>query len=139
LEAGGLGEGFAYQYKHYGPYSDDLAVASRAAVVLDLIGETEQPASWGGLYSTYVTRQSIAINASEARRQIAQAAASADAVVLELAATALFLALEGEQQPWDETQRRKPDKAATGRLDSAKQLYERISQLETPRPLPQIR
>ena len=138
LETTGLGEGFAFGYKHYGPYSEDLTAASRTAVVLGLIQEMEQPASWGGLYSTFSTDLPQRSDVLEARRQIAQEAARADAVELELAATALFLAQEGVSNPWTETARRKPEKAALGRLEQAKVLYGRLRQVQTPRALPSL-
>lgn len=137
LEVAGLGTGFTFKYKHYGPYSEELSAASRIAVVVGLMQETEQPASWGGLYSTFSTASPSDQNVPLARRQIAQATVNADAVELELAATALFLAREGLQNPWAETARRKPDKAA-GRLEQAKVLYSQLRQIQTPRPLPQI-
>jgi len=137
LEAAGLGAGFTFKYKHYGPYSEELSAASRIAVVLGLMQETEQPASWGGLYSTFFTELPADQNVPLARRQIAQATVDADAVELELAATALFLATEGVQGPWTETARRKPDKAV-GRLEQAKDLYAQLRQIQTPQPLPQI-
>src|SRR5215831_5394587 len=55
LEAAGVGDGFPYRYKHYGPYSDELTSASRTAAVVGLINETEHAASWGGSYSTFAT------------------------------------------------------------------------------------
>src|SRR5579872_5863528 len=70
LEAAGLGSGFAFKYKHYGPYSEELSAASRIAVVLGLMQETEQPASWGGLYSTFLTESPADQNCPIARRQI---------------------------------------------------------------------
>jgi uncharacterized protein YwgA len=137
LEAAGLGDGFRFKYKHYGPYSEDLTSASRIAVVLGLMQETEQPASWGGLYSTYSTELVPNVHVQEARQRIAQETARADAIELELAATALFLAQTGVQNPWVETARRKPDKAE-GRLDRAQALYGQLRQIQTPRPLPQF-
>jgi uncharacterized protein len=138
LEAAGLGVGFVFRYKHYGPYSEDLTVAARIAAVTGLVQEIEQPASWGGLYSTYSTASPQDPLVDETRRRIAQETACADAIELELAATALFLANEGVQNAWAETARRKPDKAA-GRLEQAKVLYERLRQIPTPRPLPPLR
>jgi hypothetical protein len=63
---------------------------------------------------------------------------NADAVELELAATAAFLAHERVPEPWAERARRKPEKAESGRLERAKQLYSRLQQIPTPRPLPAI-
>jgi hypothetical protein len=77
----------------------------------------------------------------ESRRQIAQETVSADAIELELAATALYLSLAriGTSDAWSETARRKPEKSANGRLDRARALYEKIRQIQTPIPLPQLR
>jgi hypothetical protein len=47
-------------------------------------------------------------------------------VVLELAATAAYFAVNGERDPWMETGARKPDKAAEGRLGEAKRLYGKL-------------
>lgn len=138
LEAAGLGSGFRFKYKHYGPYSEELSEATGIASVLDLLDEEEQPASWGGSYSIYTTGMPRDLHTPNGRIRIAEESARADAVELELAATALFLACEGVQDPWRETARRKPDKAGGGRLDRAKQLYKQLRQIDTPRPLPQI-
>ena len=70
--------------------------------------------------------------------RLAREMVSADAVELELAATAAYLAYEGFSYPWGETKRRKPDKADFGRLDKAKQLYARLLRVPTPNPLPAI-
>jgi hypothetical protein len=138
LEEAGLGEGFSFGYKHYGPYSEELAEATRLAALFGLVNETEQPASWGGRYSIYETDAAPDPGIAAARRALAQEAARAGAVELELAATALFLAREGVANAWAETARRKPDKAADGRLDAAQAIYARLRQIATPQPLPDI-
>lgn len=134
----GLEEGLPFAYKHYGPYSEDLAAAARDADLLGLLNETEQQTTWGGTYSTYVVDEQPDPGANAARRRLAAEAASADAVELELAATAVFLALEGHTDPWAETARRKPEKAENGRVDRAKALYRRLSAIDTPVRLPAI-
>ena len=48
LEAAGVGSGFPFRYKHYGPYSELLAAAAQHAAALRLIIEDEAVASWGG-------------------------------------------------------------------------------------------
>jgi uncharacterized protein len=138
LEAVGLGDGFPFKYKHYGPYSDELTAASRTAAVVGLIDETEHAASWGGSYSTFATNLPPDPEAAQARLRLAQEMVRADAVELELAATALFLARSGTADAWAETSRRKPEKAAAGRLEGAKELYGRLRLIEAPTPLPQI-
>src|SRR5690349_2175915 len=62
LEVAGLGEGFSFEYRHYGPYSEDLASAARLAAILDYISEDEQPASWGGRYSIYTVQSLGSVN-----------------------------------------------------------------------------
>ena len=124
LEAVGLGAGFPFRYKHYGPYSEQLADAVQTARIVGMLREQETPATWGGLYSTYHSLLPQDFHAPDARRQLAQELVNVDAVELELAATALFLAFERFQDPWGETARRKPDKADGGRLQRAHQLYQ---------------
>lgn len=136
LEAAGLGDGFLFEYRHYGPYSEDLSAAARDADLLGLLQETEHPATWGGVYSIYVAGPATAPSTTAARRQLASEAAQADSIDLELAATAVFLAKDGYSDPWSETARRKPEKAGEGRLNRARALYRRLQKVSTPIPLP---
>jgi uncharacterized protein len=138
LEAADLGTGFHFRYKHYGPYSEQLAAAAQHAAALRLIVENESVANWGGLYSVFHAHIPPDPNPNPARVRITQEMVNVDAVELELAATALFLAREGFVDPWSETARRKPDKAEGGRLDKSKQLYQRLRQVQTPRALPAL-
>jgi uncharacterized protein len=138
LSVTGLESGLSFAYKHYGPYSDDLAIAARDANLLGLISETEQQAAWGGVYSVYAFPGPSDPSAVAARRRLAEEGAAADAVELELAATAVFLADKGYHDPWTEAARRKPEKAEHGRIERAKALYQRFSAIETPQPLPEI-
>lgn len=135
FEQTGLGEGFQFTYRHYGPYSEDLALATQNAEHLGLLVETERPATWGGTYSVFTTTQE---EPDPVRKAFAEVACSADAVELELAATAAFLSEEGCDDPWQETARRKPDKAAEGRLEKARALYCLLTQVQTPKELPAI-
>jgi hypothetical protein len=100
--------------------------------------ETESVAGWGGIYSTFSTTVPQDLDVNPARRRLAQEMVNVDAVELELAATALFLSYENVPDPWGETERRKPEKAANGRLDRAKQLYQRLRQVRTPEQLPNL-
>jgi hypothetical protein len=138
LSVTGLESGLPFAYKHYGPYSEELANAARDAGLLGLVQETEQQALWGGIYSTYVFAGPVDGSIPAARRRLAAEGAAADAVELELAATAVFLAKAGYPDPWGETARRKPEKAEGGRLQRALVLYRRIAAIETPEPLPKI-
>jgi uncharacterized protein len=138
LWAAGLSEDFSFSYRHYGPYSEDLAIAIGEASLLGLIIETEHPASWGGTYSVYESRLPSAPSPNATRQQLATMAAGADAIALELAATALFLRKEGISHPWTETARRKPEKAGAGGLARAQELYGRLRSISTPRPWPAL-
>jgi uncharacterized protein len=141
LEACGLGEGFNFYYYHFGPYSEDLASSIQVANLLGYIKEAEKSTSWGGFYSIYT----CAIASVKARDEkydlktrIATIAKDADPVELELAATVLFLYLEGVEDPWLEIEKRKPEKATTSRLKKASDLYNKFRQIKTPKPLPEI-
>jgi uncharacterized protein YwgA len=138
LEAAGVGAGFPFRYKHFGPYSEQLAAAAQHAAALRLISEEECIANWGGHYSIYSTQLPSEPSSHPARAQLARELVEADAVELELAATAAFLASEGFSDAWAETARRKPEKAEDGRLEGAKQLYSRLRQVRTPQALPLI-
>ncbi len=137
MELAGLGDGFVFQYRHYGPYSEDLSMAIREAKLFDLVEEEERPAQWGGHYSIYTTRGES--SAVVARTAFASTAARIGAIELELAATAAYLyAVEGREDPWEETRRRKPEKARDGRLERAKEAYQNLQALHTPSPLPRL-
>lgn len=138
LEAVGLGTGFTFRYKHYGPYSEQLADAAKTARIFGLLNEQETQAAWGGVYSIYESLLPKDVGVSQERLQLAMALVESDAVELELAATALFLAHEGFRDPWEETARRKPDKVQDGRLERACQLYTQLRSIRTPKPLPSI-
>jgi uncharacterized protein YwgA len=129
-----------FKYKHYGPFSEDVAVAAREGNLLGLMHEEEKPASWGGAYSIYTVSHAARAQSSDntARVELATLAAAADAVELELAATAVFLAQQGYQDAWGETARRKPEKAEAGRIDRAKGLLRQMSAISFPVPLPAI-
>jgi uncharacterized protein len=138
LEAAGVGPGFPFRYKHYGPYSEQLADATQHASALRLIEEKVGVTSWGSQFSMFRTTMRADPLLTPSRRQLIQEMVNADAVELELAATALYLACEHHPDPWGETERRKPDKAEGGRLHHAQQLYQRLRSIRTPRTLPAI-
>lgn len=139
LELAGLGEGFPFEYRHYGPYSEALAESIRAALAFDLVQERELPTSWGGMYSIYDAPQRPGYAGDASRMQFAQVAAKIDSIELELAATAAFIAVvERNEHPWEETARRKPEKIEGGRLDKAKIAYQTLRSIQTPTPLPAI-
>jgi hypothetical protein len=128
LELSGLGAGFSFEYRHYGPYSEELAVAARNSKLLGLLDEEERPTDWGGFYSVFTVNEAPAVRG--VRPELIGIAADADPIELELAATAAFLSLEGADDPWGETAKRKPEKA--------KRLYRRLQKIKTPTRLPRI-
>ena len=139
LQLAGFGDDFAFEYRHYGPYSEDLANAIRVADVFGLVMETEQVANWGGLYSIFTSTEQAGAREIGPRATFAELASQIDSVELELAATAAFLsAAEGVPDPWEETARRKPEKVRDGRIDKAKDAYRRLLALKTAKPLPNI-
>ena len=136
LEVTSLGEGFSFEYRHYGPYSEQLADAVSTASVFGVIKEEERPTNWGGSYSIFTCSLVTPTNENSLRSQLISTASNADPIALELAATAIFLATHGEGNPWEETARRKPEKAS--RIDKAKQLYADLKLIQTPVALPTI-
>ncbi len=139
LSAVGMEDGLTFYYKHYGPYSEELATAAGLGHLFGELTETEHPASWGGTYSIFeAVRPADLEPASEVRCQFASEAARSDSIVLELAATAVFLANDGFQDPWEETARRKPEKVSGNRLEDAKTLIRNLSRFPTPHSLPNI-
>jgi len=139
LEITGLGSDFSFEYRHYGPFSEELASAVEDAQLWDLISEEERPTTWGGYYSLYTAGASVAkADVNPARKELIRTAKGANPIELELAATAAFLkAVENVPDPWEETARRKPEKAAKS-LANAKVLYEKLRLVKTPKPLPAI-
>lgn len=137
LELCGLGEGFEFEYRHYGPYSEDLSDAIKLAGAFGLIREEERRAAWGGMYSVYSSQKRG--HGDGQRAAFARAAVEVGAIELELAATAAYLrAAEHCADPWGETKRRKPEKATDERLRAAKEAFAMLRGLPVPRPLPRI-
>lgn len=138
LTVTGFENAFDFKYKHFGPYSDELAAAAHLGRLLGDLVETEQSASWGGTYSIFTSAKQNSDVGDEARCRFARTASDSDAVELELAATAVFLAIEGFPDPWGETERRKPEKSDGGRLEKSKALLRSLSTLHAPIQLPAI-
>lgn len=136
LSVVGLEDGFSFRYAHYGPFSEELAEATHLGQLLGELQETKEVASWGGSYSIFQAQRPADTEADALRAQFASIAANCDAVELELAATAVFLAIDGYQDPWVETARRKPEKADEGRLNGARELLRKLSDVATPQSLP---
>ena len=139
LEVMELGSGFEFEYKHYGPYSERLTSAIRYADLFELVHEDIKPTAWGGFYSIFKAGAEARPVTSDQNRAVAIALGnSADPVELELAATAVLLAIEGESDPWRETEVRKPDKAANGKLQRSKELLKKFRAMSSGDKLPAI-
>lgn len=137
LFATGLGaQQFRFRYRHYGPFSENLASTSDVSKLFGSLREEQQSSSWGGTYSVYRTDAAPKCEQDSARVRLVKIAKSANPIDLELAATSVFLALEGHVEPWGETAARKPDKAA--RIENAKSLYRELLTVKAPRELPSI-
>lgn len=139
LELAGFGDGFRFEYRHYGPFSEDLAAAIETADAFGLVAEEERQAGWGGRYSIYRATDKSGDRPVDDRARFAETAARFGSIELELAATAAYLrAAEGIADPWEETARRKPGKSNEGRLDRAKDIYRTLRALPSPVNLPDI-
>ena len=137
----GFAGDFPFDYRHYGPYSEELAEAMEIAVGLEIVEEEERESASGAWYSIYSVD---AADADVDRSRFIAAASKIGAIELELAATAAFLYAEegcrgGDSgDPWKITAQRKPSKATKARLKRAKVAYEKLRRIATPRDLPPI-
>lgn len=138
MQLAGFGDEFVFEYRHYGPFSEDLANGMEIARAFGYIKEEEHTAEWGGRYSIYSSSEPSKYH--DERRSIFVIAAKAiNAIELELAATAAFLfTVEKCFCPWEETSRRKPDKIGDGRLKRAIAEYEMLRKLSAPKQLPAL-
>lgn len=142
----GFDDQFRFEYRHYGPYSEELAEAMEIAAGMRFVEEEERKTDWGGWYSIYKIGDCAALRTPTVaeRAEFVTTAAHISVIELELAATAAFLyEKEGvgqgnNQDPWLKTAQLKPDKAKDGRLEKAKDAYSSLRKLKTPRSLPPI-
>ena len=135
LDVVGYDDGFHFSYRHFGPYSEGVADSAMMGTLLGFIAEEKRQAEWGGIYSIYSVDAQPDHSVPTGRRELACQANKSDTVVLELAATAVFLS-EDYNDPWFETARRKPLKIKSGRLVKAKSLLAEFRMIEVPNPLP---
>lgn len=136
LAATGLDDSFRFAYKHYGPFSEELASSAKFGALFGNLDERQDQTAWGGTYSTYTIDNPQGVEQGTPRNSLAVLAAAADSIELELAATAVFLAHDGYDDPWDETAQRKPEKATAVRLANAKTLLNSLSEIDVPNPIP---
>ena len=129
LEVSGLGLGFDFDYYHYGPYSEELSVATDDAIALGQIAcHWEQAGPYA--YAVFESEPAQDRDLSELdKRQIdiLKVLDKYSSIVLELAATADFLELSGYgEEAWNETRARKSAKATDDRIALAKTLLNEI-------------
>ena len=134
LDVLSYGDGFHFSYKHFCPYSEGAADSAMMGALLGHIAEEERQAAWGGNYSMYSVDAQSDDSVPTGRSELACQANKSDTVVLELAATAVFLS-EDYNDPWFETERRKPMKIKSSRLEEAKSLLAVLRMIEVPKPL----
>lgn len=138
LDVAGYDDGFEFRYRHFGPYSEEIAASTKTGALLGDLTEKVKTASWGGTYSIYKVDELPSADTPSGRSQLACRAAEANAIELELAATAVFLSRENCADPWVETGRRKPQKSAEGRLERAQGLLAELRKIDVKNPLPKI-
>lgn len=138
LTVTGLDHNFHFAYKHYGPFSEQLASSAQLAALVGKLHERQDQTAWGGTYSTYWVDGADVIDRTSDRFKLASEAVKADSIELELAATAVFLSCEGYTDAWGETARRKPEKSTQQRISNARGLLNRLKQVDVPNPLPNI-
>ncbi len=46
LDVAGYGDGFEFRYRHFGPYSDEVAESARTGALLGVLTEKVKSASW---------------------------------------------------------------------------------------------
>lgn len=138
LQATGVGADFKFSYYLHGPYSDGVSTAANDAVALGLLQRQEKRTSWGGRYFVYTGETE---NSPDARRSgLLKEIARADTVSVELAVTALYLAIEHESKdPWSDVTELKSDLASAENIAKAKDLYTRLAAVQgLPKPLPRL-
>jgi uncharacterized protein YwgA len=132
LDQLGMNSGAEFDYHHYGPYSADVASAAEMATLLyDFKAEERHSGARGVSYVAYSSKEKQPKNLGDLPKAQAAAAlahmASVSDVVLELAATMVFLQKNGYARGFvEEVRERKPLKATEDRLDRAQKLIRKL-------------
>lgn len=129
LDRLGANSGFGYVYHHYGPYSRDLDTAIFDADAFGLVEEKfERRKLDGARYSIFeakaeTEKHHFSYLCTTHLRDVAKRLSSVNVTVLELAATAHWLAEDEKIKEWKtEIVRRKGTKTENGRLEEATKL-----------------
>ena len=128
------GSGFGdidFDYHNFGPYSAELAFAAEDAESLGFLGSEERRGYHAVPYTVFhSTELAPALENKEEMRACGADLAvmrGYSALVLELAATAVYLKRNGyEHTFWKEVQRRKSLKATKERIRQAKRLLQQL-------------
>ena len=131
LKTCGIELGFDFDYHHYGPYSEELSIASRDAEVLGML-TVEWRTSFGNDFAIFYTNTDAAdIPSPRLGQHVLELLNGFETNVLELAATADFLSKNGyKENPWLETVRRKASKATPARIEQSKELLKSLAALK---------
>lgn len=129
LKSSGIDLGFDFDYHHYGPYSEDLSIASNDAVALGLLN-VEWRNAYGNDYAVFSVAEQPDKTLIGKGLAALKILSGFDATTLELAATADFLSKNGYPgTAWDETARRKASKITPDRVANSKKLLRELASL----------
>lgn len=133
LDKLGASSGFSYSYHHYGPYSRELDIAILDAEAFKKIEEEfERRQSDGARYSVFKLKgeaqsYSYSFLLENRHRKLVKDLSRVNVTILELAATAHWLAEEERVPDWKaEIVRRKGSKTGGTRLEEATKLLLRL-------------
>ncbi len=133
LDKMGAESGFSFSYHHYGPYSRDLDSAILDAEAFDKIEEgIARRVSDGAPYSVFTSKFDLEKHVysylkNDKLREWVVTLAGTNVTVLELAATAHWLAKEERVPDWKAAIfQRKGAKTGNGRLDEATKLLKSL-------------
>jgi uncharacterized protein YwgA len=126
LECLDLGADLKFDYHNYGPFSAELAFAVDDAAAFGYLDVEERPGFHSVPYTVFRTTPKTPVIEStvdDMRRSALLEMDKYSALVLELAATAVYLKKNGfGQDAWNELIRRKSSKATPALVEKAKQL-----------------
>lgn len=132
LEELDLGVGIEFDYHNFGPFSAELAFGIDDAIALGYLKEEKKSGFHSMPYSVFKNSKDVELEMTVQNQQdIAKALnvfESYSAVVLELAATAVYLSRNGySENCWGEVISRKSSKATDKNISKAKELLEAVS------------
>ena len=135
LERCGMESGIPFSYYHYGPYSPELTAAWEMAEAQGLLKMEERPGNFDMPYTVFTTEEppphELGNLSSETVGRVLQRVGKYSDVVVELAATLVYLADKYGDSVSDEVKRRKPLKATDKRLAEAENLLMEIGLVDT--------